>query len=255
MELDSRAALKAAAESVAVLEGQIKTLEAAAERAATAAEEAASELEKYAGLESEITSWRVEQLKRRESTKALPNDLKARVDGKRAAIDELDQSESTSRAIAAELSDVRRKLDLASKQRTKYAVAALQETAGPLVEELRAINLRRVELRQILEGMASIEGVSERTGQRERIGLTESAREVLNMGDNFIFPGNVDPTSEIGRRWILRFNALCADPNAVVVPPKHLAPSDYVPGQPPKFQGPGLSWAPGTPSSWAPEQA
>jgi hypothetical protein len=255
MSKEKRTGLKAAAERVSALQEQIETLEAAAERAENASVEASDELEKYGDLEGEITRWRVAQLKKGASTKVLPDNLKARVEAKRAAADELEQSQTASQAIAEELRETRSKLRTADQEKTKCGIAVLHETGDTIADELKAVNIRRIELMQVLQGLAAVNMISERTGRPEGIGLTQGAVEVFNMANGFVFHDLADPTEELARRWKARLDALCANSDAEIAAPRHLLPSDYVPGTPPKYQGDGLPWLQGTPGIWKPEKA
>jgi len=255
MSEGTRAALKAAAKKVFALENQIETLEAAAERAESASAEASTELENYAELEKEITRWRVNQLKKGGGTKVLPDDLKARINAKRTAADELEQSQSTSEAIAEELKDVRARLRIVARDRTKCAIAVLHEMGDLLADELRTINTRRAELIQILQGLSEVKVPLSVSGHPVAIGVSAATYEAINMGNAFAFPPNApDPVDEVTKRWTCRLDAICADPDAVIAAPKHLLPSHYVPGSLGKFQGSGLPFSAGTPGNWVPEQ-
>ncbi len=252
MSKETRAALRAAAEKVSALRKQIQALEVAEERAEGTADQARQELARHAHLDKEITKWRVEQVKKGASTKTLPNQLQTKVAARRDASEELEQSQSTLQAIREELEGLNFQCEKAEAEARTCAVTVLHEMGDALAAELRSINMRRRELRQLLSGLSDVK--IERPGYAPKaIGISRAAEEALNMDGSFDFPGNIDPAEEIVRRWARRLEALCADPNAEITAPKHLTPSDYVPGKPREFVGAGLPWSPGTPGSWKSE--
>ena len=252
---EKREALKTAAETAAALEAQVQRLKEAAARAACACDDAEDALAGFDDLEDQVTKWRVAQLKKGASTKELPDKLKDRVDAKRAANDEVELSRLAARAIDEELKAAQSKLKITAKERMNCAVAVLHHEGDVLADELRAINVRRAELLQILTGLGAVEIFSEKVGRPLGIGLSEAATEAVNMGHQFAFQQCADPEVEIARRWKKRLDALCADPDTVVVTPKHVVPSDFTPGDPPHIMTIGQPWSPGTPGTWKPEQA
>ncbi len=157
MSQDSRAELKAAIAKVDALNKQIANLEAAAERADRAVEQAGVELAKYTGLDKEITAWRVNQVKKGQSTKTLPEKLRAKVDAKRAAGEELEQAESTQEALKDELASLRPSIKPLEEQRVKAAVAVLHEEAGDsLAHEFAEVNAKYTELVRLIRGLANV---------------------------------------------------------------------------------------------------
>lgn len=253
MANSDRAALKAATEKVSALEEQIKSLEAASERAATGVDDAEAELERYTHLDDELTRWRVAQVKKGASTKALPADLKARVDAKRAAIDDVEQAQSAQAAIREELDGLRVALAEAEGARTQAATDVLHEMGLKLGRELEKINRRRVELVQLLEGLSGVR-VADGTGRTVPIGIVSAASNAIHFPFAFEFPTLADPVGEVTVRWTRRLDALCADPEAAVSIPRHLEPLDYVHGQAQPWEGPGHPFPAPTPGSWRTEE-
>lgn len=253
---ETRAALKAAAKKAATLKNQIHTLEDARERAQATADQAQQELTRHSGLDKEITRWRVDQVKKGASTKVLPASLQAKVNGRRDAQEELEQSHSTIEAIREELETMTAQLARVEAEQRDRAVDVVRELEHSLAGELRTINERRTEILQLLRGLSVLEvpGILDANGRPTGIGITTSTLEVVEMGQTFPFPVGADPLEEMARRWGTRLAAVCADPDAEITTPKHLTPSDYVPGRPREFIAPGLPWAPGTPGTWKPEQ-
>ena len=109
-----------------------------------------------------------------------------------------------------------------------------------LASELASINHRRADLYQLLRGLEQLE-VARENDMRTAIGVSEYARDAMNIAETYVFPDGAEATREIAERWRHRMEAICADPYAEINPPKPVAPSDYV-----------LEPAPG---SWVPEHA
>lgn len=249
---ESREALKAAHRKVRNIDKQIEVLESAAQRAEEAAQQATSELSKHSRLDKEITAWRVTQLKKGGNTKVLPDDLRERVDAKRAAEGELKQSQSAQQAITEELEELRNKRDRAEQDRMTLAIGTLHAMGEILANELYTINIRRAQLLQVLAGLFSMK-IDDRVARE--VAISTITAGAMKMGDSFAFEPNTipGPLDEMGRRWQRRLDALCTDPDADITAPKHLEPSDYLPGKPEGWQGPGHA-LPGAPAgSWKPE--
>jgi hypothetical protein len=233
-----RNTLKAAVVKVQDLAAEIEKMEAAVGRAEQTAQEAGSELEQYADLDSAITAWRVDQVKKGLSTKELAPDLKQLIDAKRAAQQELSQAESTVEALGVELADLRRRLKPLENARIQAAVAVLHEHGEGLVSELNGINARRGELIQLLLALGQIE--IEVNGRREHIGYPNGTREAVDNPDA-PFPMNKNPISDCSGRWQKRLEALLQDADAAITTPKPIAPGDYSFHTPP-WEGPGTPW-------------
>jgi hypothetical protein len=227
MSVETRAALRSANERVYNLTREIERLEAAARRAEKIVQEAAAEVAKYEGLDKEITRWRVEQAKQGAGVKVLPDILKTQVDGKRNAVEELEQARAT-------------QLKPAELERVRCAVAVLHEMGDALASELATMNRRRAELFQLLIGLERLE-VSQDGDWPRPIGLTEYAHNAMTIGETDVFPNGSDATREMAERWRHRLDTICTNPEAEIQAPKNLAPSDYV--------------AEPAPGSWEPESA
>ena len=254
MKNETRKELKTAHDQVAQLKAQIEALKTAAARAEESAADANAALEHHSGLEKAITRWRVSQLKNGGDTKRLPADLKARVDAKRDAEDELAQAQDALQEIASELNITRTKLRLANFAHEKEVIAVLHGSADELAAELEAINQRRAEIRQQLSGLAGIQLQLRDAGPAESIGMSKRAARAFNAGSDFDFPQHANADREQVIRWKLRFDALKADPDAAIVPPRPLCPADYMPTTHPRFaNAPGFGWTVGLQGSWKPE--
>ena len=112
---EAREKLRDACARVADVTKQVERMETAVSRADKAIEDAKAELVKHSGLDRDISKWRVTQVKKGSSTKILPENLKARLDARRAAEDELTQAEGTKEAIKDELAELRKRMDPAVK--------------------------------------------------------------------------------------------------------------------------------------------
>jgi chromosome segregation ATPase len=240
MTEEIRAALRTANESIANLNREIERLEQAAQRAEQAAQEATAEMAKHSELDKEITKWRVEQLKQGENTRVLPDFLKVQLDAKHDAVEELEQSRATQQAILEELEGLRQRQRPAEQERLKCAITILQVMGDALASELASINHRRADLFQLLRGLERLE-VAMDSDMSTAIGLTEYARDAMNIAETYVFPEGAEATREIAERWKHRLETICADPYAEINPPSPVAPSDYV-----------VEPAPG---SWVPEHA
>jgi len=227
MSEETRTALSSANANLANLNRDIERLEAAAQRSEQAALEATAQLDKYLGLDKEITRWRVEQVKEGASTKVLPDHLKTQVDARRDGVEELDQSRATQQAIADELAELRRLQGPVEQTRQQCAVAILHEMGDALASELASLNHRRAELFQLLWGLDRLE-VTGNGNEWSRVGLTEYARNAMNAHDSEVFPDGVEATREIAERWRRRLEAISANPYAEINPPKPVAPADYI---------------------------
>lgn len=235
-----RAALRSANERVSNLNKEIERLESAAQRAEQAAQDANAEMAKYSELDREITKWRVEQLKQGANTRVLPDYLRLQLDAKRDTFEELEQSRATQQAIFAELEDLRQRQRPFEQERLNCAIAILHEMGDALASELASINHRRADLYQLLRGLEQLE-VARESDMPTAIGVSEYARDAMNIAETYVFPDGAEATREIAERWRHRLEAICAEPYAEINPPKPVAPSDYV-----------VEPAPG---SWVPEYA
>jgi hypothetical protein len=253
MSSNARAVLKSTHKKVSAFDQQIKSLESAAEQATHSADEALAELQKHGELDAEITHWRVNQVKAGKQTKVLPENLKDRVEAKRAAADELEQSQSVLEAIQQELENLRSQRKRADRDHIFAAGEVLAEIAGGLGAELKAINTRRAVIVQILSGLQRMDVFIEGQGHGRLLNL-DVASESMDIPEGFRFPHYADPSEAMAARWKARLNELLADPDAAVGPPPHVTTSDYRPGAPSQFQGPGLPWTPMGQGTWAPEE-
>lgn len=240
MSEETRAALRSANENVCNLTREIERLEAAAQRAEQIVQEATADLARYEGLDREVTKWRVEQAKQGAGVKVLPDNLKAQVDGKRDAVEELEQARATQQAITEELESLRQQLRPAELTRVRCAVAILHEVGDALASELATMNRRRAELFQLLIGLERLE-VSQDGEWPRPIGLTEYAHNAMTIGETDVFPNGAEATREMAERWKRRLDTICSNPEAEIQSPKNLSPSDYV--------------AEPAPGSWVPEYA
>lgn len=259
MSTDTRAELKSAIQKASTLEGHVKRLESAVDRAQEAIEDAEAEFRRYANLDAEITRWRVSQVKNGASTKILPKKLKARTEAKRAAADELEQSRETLRAISDELERARLDFKEAEDARISKAVEVVSAMGDSLAKELIEISQRRLVILQILYGLRGAEfkrgcviGWTDLTArameQNSEIGYAQ-----ITHGLGFEKIAHlVNPLDGMGERWRERLDAIVADPAAEITIPRPLTPEDYIP-EPPRRWEDGQLISTGT-DGWRPEQ-
>jgi hypothetical protein len=222
---ESREKLKAAIKKVGEQIATIGKMEAAAKTADETAIQARADLAMYSSLDKEITKWRVDQVKHGASTKTLPDKLKAKLEAKRAAEEEITQSEATRDAINLELKEVREVIKPLEREQFECAVSLLHEKGDVLAQELIAVNQREIVLQQLLEGLSSMT-VDFRDNRGERnIGRTKAMEEALS--DHTWKFDRVNPYEGMGRRWKERLDALLVDPDADVTIPNPILPSDY----------------------------
>ena len=236
MSEEIRAALRSANERVSNLNKEIERLESAAQFAEQAVQDAGAELTRHSELDREIIKWRVEQLKQRSSTRVLPDHLKAQLDARRFAIEEIDLSRATQQAILQELEELRQRQRPAAQERMRCAIANLHEMGDALASELVSLNHRRADLFQLLWGLERLEVVVDNDWPTP-IGLTEYARDAMSISEMYVFPEGAEATREASERWRRRLEAISENPYAEINPPKPVAPSDYV-------QEPSPGWVP-----------
>jgi chromosome segregation ATPase len=228
---DARAKLKAAIADLARLTEKIESLEGANVRAAEAVEHAKAEVATHAGLEKEITRWRVSQVKKGASTKELPESLAAKVAAKKAAESEVEQAEATLEALREELAELRKGVKPLEEARQQAALnVLLGEQIDDLAREYSEISVRERELGLLLHGLAHLQ--VEKNGKIEPVGYTQSIVNVLKLGEQF--PQEVSPNADMGTRWQRKLNALLKDPEARIERPVAIVPSDYVRTNPEK---------------------
>lgn len=230
---ETRGNLKDANKEVADIKSQIEKLETAVERAGAAAEQAEVEFAKYTDLGEEITRWRVQQVKAGATTKELPARLKAKVDAKRAAEEEIEQSAATRAALAEELDQLQKRMKPIEKQRFQVATEVLHEQGDVLAKELVGVSARRSELVFLIRSLANMPGVD-----GDPIGFTRPMFDAQNSAGTYEaeqgFVHLVDPLQDMAARWRTRLAALLSDPDAAVSIPRLVTPADYtyVPRQP-----------------------
>src|SRR5579862_6889760 len=222
-----RVALRIANENIANLKKEIERLESAAQRAERAAQDATAGLEKHSELDKEITKWRVEQLKQGENTRVLPDYLKVQLDAKHDAAEELEQARATQQAILEELESLRQRQRPAEEERLRCAISIMHVMGDALASELASINHRRADLFQLLRGLEQLE-VPRENDSPIAIGLSEYARNAMNMAETYQFPDGAEAIREISERWKRRLETICANPYAEINPPSPVTPSDYV---------------------------
>ncbi len=224
--MTAREKLKSATAKAAHLERQRAQLETALEMATTAVETASKDLETFNDLSAAIVRWRVEQTKKGLSAKTLPEILRERVDAKRLAEEELEQSTSTRDAISEELEDIKKRLLPVDQTKTECALDVLrEELADKMAAELQELNERRRDLNQILKGLANVNLFLD--NRMQFVGYTPAMSKATTSCD-YEFSGGLDPIGELGARWLARLNALKADPDVEVTIPSVIVPSDYV---------------------------
>ncbi len=209
--MTAREKLKSATAKAAHLERQRAQLETALATATTAVETASKDLEAFDDLSAAITRWRVDQTKRGLSAKTLPEILRARVDAKRLAEVELEQSTSTRDAISEELDDIKKRLAPMEDTKIVCALDVLREKADEVAAELAVLNERRRDLFQILEGLANIN--LPQNGYTRFVGYTSAMERARILPTHEFYPAQ-DPIGAMGARWLKRLNLLKADPDA-----------------------------------------
>jgi hypothetical protein len=222
---DARAKLKAAIADLARLTEKIESLEGANVRAAEAVEHAKAEVATHAGLEKEITKWRVSQVKKGASTKELPESLAARVAAKKATESEVEQAEATLQALREELAELRKGVKPLEEARQQAALnVLLGEQVDDLAHEYAEVNARERELSLLLHGLCHLQ--IDKNGKTEPVGYPQAIVSVLNPGEQF--PQEVSPKAGMGTRLQRKLNVLLKDPEATITRPVVIVPSDYM---------------------------
>jgi hypothetical protein len=222
---DARTKLRSAIADFNTVTRKIESLESATARANEAVELAKGEVATHAGLEKEITRWRVAQVKNGASTKKLPENLAAKVDEKKSAESEVAQAEATFEAMREELRQLRKSLKPAEEARQNAAVdVLLRENVDDLAQEYSEVSLRAKELGLLLHGIAHLQ--VEKGGKLVDVGYTQSMVNALRAGDGF--PAEVSPMADMGTRWGKRLKTLFENPDAEITRPRVVVPSDYV---------------------------
>jgi outer membrane murein-binding lipoprotein Lpp len=229
---DARAKLKAAIADYNTQSLKVERLSKAVDAARRAVDDAKAEIEGYADLDKEITRYRVAATKRGASPRNLPDDLKARVNGKKAADDELAQAESTLEELAAELKELRKTLQPLEAARVNAAGAVLIEEQGDdLAQEYIQAAERARQLFLQLGGLLLLE--IEVDGKKYSMGGTQAMATAAVLGKNDsailqqMFPEGANVFADMGGRWKTRMETLMKDPDAGITRPKPIAKTDY----------------------------
>ncbi len=222
----ARAQLKAALAEIDKLANQVAELKTAQQAAENAVEEAQAELDSFDGLDAEITKFRVSATKRGANPRKLPDELKAKVDAKRAAEDESGQANTTLETLVKELAAAESKLKARKGEQTKFAVAVVQEFADAIAEELLDLQCRRAVGLALLNGLAEVSVMVD--GQNKFVGFSNKAIEAIAERTAEGLPGGIPHRAAMAKRWATRIDALLKDPDAKITVPKLVQASDIL---------------------------
>lgn len=223
-----RIALKEASANSKRLADEIEKLASAIKRATATSEDASQELLQHGALDQEITRWRVAQVKKGLSTKTLPTALKDKIEARRNAEDEIEQSKSTLEVLNQELRELRKQHRACETERENSALQVLlHEEGANLAGEYTSAMTRAAELRLLLEGLAHIRLLASVGTDRVRPRYSQAMNEAI-QSEGVRFPENTYPFEDMGTRWKTRLERLKKNPDATVDRPKIIAPSDYV---------------------------
>lgn len=231
----TRELLKAAVAKAANLEIQKAKLEKALETATAAEQAAIEDWERFSDLDAAIKKFRVDAVKNGGNSRDLPQVLKDRLTARRSAEEEIEQATSTKEAITEELGDITKRLAPMGQTITLCALDILREKGDELASELTALNERRRDLVQILDGLANVSVM--KNGTMQQAGYTPAASKAMANPD-YEFAGNLKPLHDMSDRWLARLNAIVADPDAELTIPQIIKPSDYRVTSP-AWNGPG----------------
>jgi DNA repair exonuclease SbcCD ATPase subunit len=230
---EARKNLKAAIEHAARAAEQIESLTDAVAQADKMLQDAQRELEIFADLETKIARWRAGELKAGRSARYLPEDLKGLTESKRLAAEEIERAQNTRGALVDELEEAKGRLHPAEAAKMHCAVRVLrEEKIDSAARELTKLNMRRVELLQLIEGfqrMPLIVNGIEHTPEISK----DVSEAMLELEPESL--GGRDTRDGMGMRWKSRLESLLADPDAVLSTPKEVRLADYV-STTPKFE-------------------
>jgi hypothetical protein len=231
--MTAREKLKAAIAKATNLESQKEKLETALKTATDAVGAGTEDLGRFSDLDAAIKKFRVDAVKNGGNSRDLPQGLKDRLTARRNAEEEIEQAASTREAIVEELDDIRKRLAPMNETKIVCAIDVLREYADVAAAELIALNERRRDLTQILDGLANLSFV----GHASFVGYSPTMSKAMTSFD-YQFAGNLTPQSDMGARWLARINALLEDPDAELTLPQTIKPSDYD-ATSPAWKGPG----------------
>lgn len=221
------AAVQAEAASMTV---EIEQMETALSQARMDVQEAEASLKRFAELDKHISHWRAAALKKGKDPKKLPDNVKQQLQERKAAEEELTQSNDTFEVLQQEIAEAKAKLEKLRSRPEELAVEVLlAELIEPLAEEFIATSKRQWELRQQLLGFAYTRRGNLHNG--ENLGHTRLVSEALKgwvpVKPGSEVPGSEQPQFAMEYRWYERVEALIKDSGAEVTIPKPVLPSDF----------------------------
>jgi uncharacterized protein YhaN len=223
----TREALKAAQAEAQKLTAQIAQLEEALDRAKEMAEDAEESLEGFKGLDSAISRFRADAVKRGADPRKLSPELKEQVAQKKSAQEELKQANDTREVLAAELREAKEQQSRIQDRLFPLAAEVVMQEAGALANELTRINERQWELHNVLRGLVYSQHLY--AGNWVRVQASPEVSAALRDFDPGQYFGDADPLGKVGRAWGQLISAVIENPDAEVVAPKVPRPADYLP--------------------------
>jgi hypothetical protein len=149
-------------------------------QAATAAvDEARAEAAKFADLDSEVVKSRLAFLKREPGVKSQ-EEIRASLNARIIANEELKAAEETLQVAQSELADANGNIARSEKVCASHAISVLSEVASIVSAKLTTVNVERERLRMILQGLMLVTG-SENLPESTRANLIMSSASHAGM--------------------------------------------------------------------------
>jgi hypothetical protein len=206
----AREKLKAAQAETAALTDTITRLEKAQAAAREQAREAQDALAGYEKLDGVVAKWRAGAVKAGNDPRKLPDELKKKLAGRKAAEEELAQSTGTLEILSDELGETKAKLKPLLAESERLTIEALhEELVTPLAQELIALKQRQLELDLLL------------------VSFPGSSALITEARTNYRYDFRADPKLPMSVRWRIRIDALKRDGSAAASAPKLVTPSDF----------------------------
>jgi len=223
---EARARLKEAVSRCSELTSTIQTLKGVQQTAEQQIEAAKLLIESFADLDAQISQFKVDAMKRKENPRALPPELKTRIDDRRSAHDELQWARSALEQVTKDLATAQVEFAAAKARGQAQAIAVLHETGETLADELFELNAKRLDLVRNLQGLSE---VCSRDSTIFGLGKMERFRQAMNLQveSDPEWP-SIEPHRAYGKRWDARLGALLNNPEAEVTIPKRIHPSDVI---------------------------
>jgi uncharacterized small protein (DUF1192 family) len=208
--MTARAKLKTTQAEIATLTAEIGRLEKAQSEARTQAREAQDALSGYEKLDGVVAKWRAGAVKAGNDPRKLPDELKKKLAGRKAAEDELGQSTGTLEILSDELGEANAKLKPLLGKAEQLTLETLhEETIQPLATELIALKQHQLELEMLLGSFPA------------------SSPLITRALASYRFDFGADPKLPMSVRWRIRIDALKRDGSAAASAPKPVTPSDF----------------------------